>query len=319
MFSLKKGYIYIALTTFLFSSMEIALKLVAGNFNSIQMTVSRFFIGGLVLLPLALKNIKSKNISFIKEDFINFLFLGFNCVVISMILYQLAVVNTKASIVATIFSCNPIFILIFAYFMLKQPIYKYNIISLILEVVGIIFIINPLSTKISFVGVTLTLLAALTFALYGVLGKKSTNKFGGVVVTCFSFIFGSLELLVLIIFSHIPSISQFLMQNNLDTFASVPLFTGYTLSSIPIFLFICIGVTGMGFCCYFLAMEYTDANTTSLVFFLKPILAPIMAAIILKEVIPINMIFGIGFILFGSIYTVFKSLTSEKVAEDITA
>lgn len=319
MFSLKKGYIYIALTTFLFSSMEIALKLVAGNFNSIQMTVSRFFIGGLVLLPLALKNIKSKNISFIKEDFINFLFLGFNCVVISMILYQLAVVNTKASIVATIFSCNPIFILIFAYFMLKQPIYKYNIISLILEVVGIIFIINPLSTKISFVGVTLTLLAALTFALYGVLGKKSTNKFGGVVVTCFSFIFGSLELLVLIMFSHIPSISQFLMQNNLDTFASVPLFTGYTLSSIPIFLFICIGVTGMGFCCYFLAMEYTDANTTSLVFFLKPILAPIMAAIILKEVIPINMIFGIGFILFGSIYTVFKSLTSEKVAEDITA
>lgn len=316
---MKKGYIYIALTTFLFSSMEIALKLVAGNFNSIQMTVSRFFIGGLVLLPLALKNIKSKNISFIKEDFINFLFLGFNCVVISMILYQLAVVNTKASIVATIFSCNPIFILIFAYFMLKQPIYKYNIISLILEVVGIIFIINPLSTKISFVGVTLTLLAALTFALYGVLGKKSTNKFGGVVVTCFSFIFGSLELLVLIIFSHIPSISQFLMQNNLDTFASVPLFTGYTLSSIPIFLFICIGVTGMGFCCYFLAMEYTDANTTSLVFFLKPILAPIMAAIILKEVIPINMIFGIGFILFGSIYTVFKSLTSEKVAEDVTA
>lgn len=316
---MKKGYIYIALTTFLFSSMEIALKLVAGNFNSIQMTVSRFFIGGLVLLPLALKNIKSKNISFIKEDFINFLFLGFNCVVISMILYQLAVVNTKASIVATIFSCNPIFILIFAYFMLKQPIYKYNIISLILEVVGIIFIINPLSTKISFVGVTLTLLAALTFALYGVLGKKSTNKFGGVVVTCFSFIFGSLELLVLIMFSHIPSISQFLMQNNLDTFASVPLFTGYTLSSIPIFLFICIGVTGMGFCCYFLAMEYTDANTTSLVFFLKPILAPIMAAIILKEVIPINMIFGIGFILFGSIYTVFKSLTSEKVAEDITA
>lgn len=319
MFSLKKGYIYIALTTFLFSSMEIALKLVAGNFNSIQMTVSRFFIGGLVLLPLALKNIKSKNISFVKEDFINFLFLGFNCVVISMILYQLAVVNTKASIVATIFSCNPIFILIFAYFMLKQPIYKYNIISLIFEVVGIIFIINPLSTKISFVGVTLTLLAALTFALYGVLGKKSTNKFGGVVVTCFSFIFGSLELLVLIMFSHIPSISQFLMQNNLDTFASVPLFTGYTLSSIPIFLFICIGVTGMGFCCYFLAMEYTDANTTSLVFFLKPILAPIMAAIILKEVIPINMIFGIGFILFGSIYTVFKSLTSEKVAEDITA
>ena len=44
------GYIYIALATLLFSTMEIALKTIAGVFNPLQMTFSRFFIGALVLL-----------------------------------------------------------------------------------------------------------------------------------------------------------------------------------------------------------------------------------------------------------------------------
>ena len=74
---MKKGYIYIAITTLLFSSMEIALKVVSSNFNPIQLTLERFFIGSLVLLPFAIKSLKNKEISITKEDFKQFLFLGF--------------------------------------------------------------------------------------------------------------------------------------------------------------------------------------------------------------------------------------------------
>ncbi len=42
---MKKGYMYIALTTLIFSTMEIALKLVSDDFNPIQLTFTRFFIG----------------------------------------------------------------------------------------------------------------------------------------------------------------------------------------------------------------------------------------------------------------------------------
>ena len=142
-FILKKGYLYIALSTFFFSTMEIFLKLVAENFNSIQMTVSRFLVGSLVLIPFAIKELKAKEIHLEKQDFFQFAWLGFICIVISMILYQLAVMHTKASVVAAIFSCNPIFVLFFAHLLLKSPIYKHNIIALILQVVGILFIINP--------------------------------------------------------------------------------------------------------------------------------------------------------------------------------
>ena len=285
---MKKGYLYIALSTFFFSTMEISLKLVAGNFNSIQMTVSRFFVGSLVLLPFAIKHLKAIEVKLEKKDLLQFTWLGFVCIVISMILYQLAVMHTKASVVASIFSCNPIFVLFFAHLLLKANIYKHNIIALILQIIGILFIINPFATKLSVLGIILTILAALTFAFYGVCGKKSTQKFGGTIV----------------FISHISGVADLLISNNLDTFANVPLLSGYTLSSIPVFIYIAVGVTGMGYCFYFLAMEYTDANTTSLIFFFKPIIAPILAFIVLKEVIPINMIIGILFILTGSIYTI---------------
>ena len=296
---MKKGYIYIAITTLLFSSMEIALKVVSSNFNPIQLTLERFFIGSLVLLPFAIKSLKNKEISITKEDFKQFLFLGFMCVVVSMIFYQLAVINTKASVVGVIFSCNPVFIMIFAYIFLKEEIHKHNIISLVLETFGIIIIINPLSSKISFIGILLTLMAALTFALYGVLGKKSTNKFGGEVVTCFSFILGSIEMLILILISHISSVSKFLLSINMDTFNCIPLF---------VFIF----VTGLGYACYFKAMEETSANTASLVFFFKPVLSPILAFIFINEFIPVNMIMGILFILIGSIYTILCNIKLEN-------
>ena len=68
-FTLKKGYLYIALSTFFFSTMEISLKLVAGNFNSIQMTVSRFFVGSLVLLPFAIKHLKAIEVKLEKKTY----------------------------------------------------------------------------------------------------------------------------------------------------------------------------------------------------------------------------------------------------------
>ena len=309
---MKKGYIYIAITTLLFSSMEIALKVVSSNFNPIQLTLERFFIGSLVLLPFAIKSLKSKEISITKEDFKQFLFLGFMCVVVSMIFYQLAVINTKASVVGVIFSCNPVFIMIFAYIFLKEEIHKHNIISLILEIFGIIIIINPLSSKISFIGILLTLMAALTFALYGVLGKKSTNKFGGEVVTCFSFILGSIEMLILILISHISSVSKFLLSINMDTFNCIPLFSGYNFENIVPILYVFIFVTGLGYACYFKAMEETSANTASLVFFFKPVLSPILAFIFINEFIPVNMIMGILFILIGSIYTILCKIKLEN-------
>jgi drug/metabolite transporter (DMT)-like permease len=316
----KKGYVYIALTTIIFSTMEIALKFVSGAFNPIQLTFTRFFIGGLFLMPFALSALHKKHSSISTSDLGYFAFLGFLGTVISMGLYQLAVQNTKASVVAVLFSCNPVFVTILAFFLLKEAIHKNNIFALILEIIGTIIIINPLNTKLSVLGITLTIASTLTFALYGVCGKKKCAKYGGVVVTCFGFLFGSLEMSVLIGLSHITPIAHWFASNGLAIFSNIPLFTGYSLKTLPLIACICIINTGVGFACYFKSMEETSAQTTSLVFFFKPILAPILALFLLHEAIPFNMIIGILFILLGSLSSILPGLlTKRNDAFDVTA
>ncbi len=302
---MKKGYLYVAIATFLFSTMEIVLKITSQGFNPVQVNFSRFFIGGLFLIPFARQAMKKQNRVFKTGDYKTFALLGFICVVISMMCFQLAVEYTKASVVAVLFSGNPIFSIILAYLILKEPINSPKILALICAISGILTIINPFAAKLNPAGVFFALLSTLAFALYSVLAKKPCAKLGGIVVTSMSFIFGSLELLILIMLAKIPLISAFLSARDLETFASVPLFSGYNLNNILYMVYIFVFVTGIGYAMYFKALEHTSISTVALIFFFKPILAPIFAFLTIKENIPLNMIIGIGIVLIGSLFAIY--------------
>ena len=310
----KQGYFCIAFTTLMFSLMEIALKFIGGDLNPIQINFSRFFFGGLVLLPFAVKKLqklKAEDVHMEQSDLLYFAFLGFVGMVISMSLYQLSLLHANASVVAVLFSSNPLFVLVLAYLILREPIHIRNIAALLLDVVGIVFIIDPWNMHVEMLGVVLTLSATLVFALYTVLGKRKCAKFGGLVVTCFGFLFGSIELIAVSLIGYIPPVADLLIANGLEKFAYVPFISGYTLENLPIVLFVYLGVTGLGFASYFIAMEKTSANTAALVFFFKPVLAPILAFFILHEQIPMNMIAGILLILAGSMTNLLPGLLKK--------
>lgn len=309
---MKRGYLYIAITTLLFSSMEVALKSVAGQFNPIQMTFSRFFVGGLILIPLAMRTLKARGAKIDAAALRSFALLGLMGIAVSMTFYQLSVTRIQASVVGVLFSSNPIFVTLFAFLLLHEAISKNQVAGLVLDVVGIVVIIQPWNLKLDAMGVIYVLVATLLFALYGVSGKRQCAKFGGIVVTCFGFLFGSVEMMVLASLTHIPALSAALTRAGLKLFADIPFFSGYSLASLPVVLFVFIGVTGIGFTCYFLAMETTSAQQASLVFFFKPALAPVLALIFLHENIPGNMLAGIGLILCGSLVSILPGLLASK-------
>ena len=315
-FFLKKGYVYIAITTSLFSSMEIALKSLGDAFNPVQLTFTRFLIGGLILLPMALRHLHKNHLKITQSDLAQFAMLGLIGVTISMTLYQLSVVYTQASVVAVLFSSNSIFVMIFAFLFLGEPIYRRNIAALGLDLVGILFVINILHMKLSLAGVIFTMLATVTFALYGVGGKKPTVKFGGTVNTCMSFLMGGLEMVALSLLTYIPAIAHAFNSLGLTMFSRVPMFQGYSLHTLPAFLFVCIGVTGIGYACYFLAMESVSVNTVSLVFFFKPVLAPILAFLVLGDPMPATKIIGICFILAGSLTNILPPMLAGRKSAD---
>lgn len=309
---MKKGYVYILLSTILFSSMEISLKLVANIFNPLQLTFLRFLIGALILVLPALKVMKRKNLKLSRKDFGFFAAEGLLCVVISMTFYQMAVLNCKASIVAVLFSCNPVFVILFAYFLLGEKIYKSTIISLVVSIIGMVVIMNPANMTSSVSGIVFTLASAVTFALYGVTGKKKSNRYGGIVSSCFCFFCGSLEMLVLILISKISTVAHYLTNIGIKKFADISILQGIGLNTLPNLIFIGIGITGLGYTFYFLSMEETSAATASLVFYIKPALAPVLALIILHESIAVNTIAGIILIITGSCVTFISNRRREK-------
>lgn len=313
---MKKGYLCIILATFFFSSMEIALKLSAGHFNAIQLTFLRFLIGGVVLLPLAVHEIKKKKTVFHAKDFGFFALTGFICVVVSMILFQVSVVYAPASTVAVLFSCNSVFVVLFAYLFLREHIRKHTIISIFVSVAGMVVIINPMHFTGSALGVLCALGAAVTFALYNVVGRTRSDRFGGITLTCVSFLLGCAEMLVLIGISHIPSFAAACSRNaSLAMFSAIPLFAGITLQNFPGLLYVGICVTGLGYTFYFMAMEETNAATASLVFYIKPVLAPIFALLILHEAISGQMIAGIVLIIIGSLIAFIPGIRPKKGAD----
>lgn len=285
---MKKGYIYIIITAVLFSTMELAGKLIATEINPFQLTFIRFFIGGLILLPFALKDLKIKKLHLTTEDYLYFLFTGTLCITIGMCIYQLGVLHTKASTVAIVFSTNPIFTIPFAALILKEKITKTTLISVGFSICGIFFILNPFHLGHDFGGILLALLSAIIFSLYSVIGKLRVSKYGSYISNSFTFLFGDLVLLIILLITKVPIIS------------------GINSSNLYVILYLGIIATGFGYVLYFLAMKETSAIAASTIFFIKPALAPILALLILHESIPLNSIIGIIFILMGSYISMFK-------------
>lgn len=115
-----------------------------------------------------------------------------------------------------------------------------------------------------------------------------------------------------ILLSHIPALAQMLTGAGLSEFANIPIFAGYTLQNLPYVLFVSVGVAGIGFCCYFLAMEYQPASVVSLVYFFKPALAPVLAWMVHGEIIAPNMLLGIVLIVAGSLCAIIPGILEAK-------
>ena len=235
---MKKGYGYIAVAVIMFTSFEVVLKFIAGQINPVQLTLCRFAIGFIFLLPVALHNLKKREKQLDRKTMAYFALLGLIGIALCMPILQMAVSYTNSSVAAVMFSCNPVFVTFLAFFLLKEPIKPRHIAALALEILGTVVIISPWNTKLNMTGVALALLSTLLFSLYGVMGKRKVAEFGGAVVTCFSFFFGSLIVLALILLSHISVVAQMFQSIGLNSFANIPVLAGYTWENLPYVLFV---------------------------------------------------------------------------------
>jgi len=267
------SYLYCLAAIVIWSSLEVTGKLVGAAIDPFTLTAWRFIIGGLILLPLAIRQNKDSGIHLNKSSILRIGSLGILNVCVSMLLLQLAIYYGKASLCANIISMNPLFVSIFAAMLIGEPLTKLKSISILCGTGGLCIIIlgernlfiNP--SPYLLWGILLAVLAAITFGLFTVLAKSSVLKHGNLVTNSISFLTGGLLLLLINILMKKPFIFSF------------------NASNVAFMAYLGVVITGVSYLLYFEGMKQISAAPASAFFFLKPALASLLAYIVLGETI----------------------------------
>lgn len=234
-------------------------------------TAWRFLIGGTCILPFAISRMTLSKHKLDLSSILKLGVLGILNVVISMLLLQLAIYYGKASLTAMIVSMNPLFVSLFAIFILKERLNRIQLYSLLVGLVGLLIIIFGERELLQHhylnlpLGIILAILAGITFALYTVLTKWAVAQYGNLVTNSVAFLLGG------IILSIINLISG-------ESMAFAP-----SIKNISLILYLGVMVSGLAYVLYFEAMKQLTASRASFYFFLKPALASILAYFFLGE------------------------------------
>ena len=278
----------------LFSTIEVASKLmqigggVAGHYP-FWLAALRFIITGLVLLLPAVHGLRGK--AFSRRDAAALAGLGLLGVTLMSSLYHLSITFLPANVAALVFSCNPVFVVLFAPLLLPEKITARKLAAVALCLSGIFVLARDRASGVSLTGLLLMLTAIIIFAFYTVLFKKMTPRYGALPITAATGLIGGFFILPL----------AFGVEG-------MPLAMYGTADWMGIAYLAFIG-TALGYFLFIYGMGHVEAGTGSMAFFLKPFLAALFAWMVLDEALTLPLLIGGAFILGGMAVALGRSRT----------
>lgn len=293
------GYILIFFTIVLFSTLEVTGKLIGTDISPFAITLYRFLIGGIFMLPFAYKQQKESSAKLTSRVIFKLSVPGFINVSISMLFLQLAIYYGEANISAILISSNSVFVAVFSYFILKEKLSLYKILGLIIGIIGILIIIfnHQVSNKEVLnapLGILFACIASVSFGFYTVISKKYIRDYGNVVTNSISFIGGALLLAVI------------------SLIMGFDISMDFTGKNILFILYLGIFVSGIAYLSYFAGLKKVATVVGSSFFFLKPAIASILAYLIFKETLTTWQIGGIAIVIFGVNLEVIRDVINKR-------
>lgn len=287
------GWLALLAGVSLFSTVEVAAKIIGARVLPFQMVFLRFFITGIILLALALPALRRRTDPLTWRDGGVFALNGAIGVALSLSLFHLAIlVFAKAASCAVVFSANPVFVMLFARFVNHEPWNARKWMALILGVAGVCCFawesgaFNPQSLA----GLGIMALSALCFALSICISRRVIARYGVFLLMGASALCGS----VLVFPFALASTAHHGLDGMVSAWAPV--------------LYITLPGTALAYALYYYGLSRGTAFQASMTFFLKPVLASCLAFLLLGEQINAFMIAGSGLILAGLAITVLYHL-----------
>jgi len=268
----------------LFSTVEVVSKSIGWRVDPVALTFIRFFITGVVLLIISIPLLRLRLKPLGLKDYGIFCLNGFIGIALAIPIFHIAILTMgKASSSAVVFCVNPVFVIMLARFINGEAWSVRKWVAVVLGVSGVSFFAyeSGALTMGSVRGLGLMLLAAFFFALSICISRRVIARYGAILLMGFSALAGSLMLLPLALFrlqiSDIHALSE---------------------AWLPV-LFLSLAGTALAYGLYYFGLMNTSAQKGAMAFFLKPVLASLLAVIFLGETINMYMLLGTALILSG--------------------
>lgn len=281
-----RGWFGLLAGILLFSSIETVSKLIETGMPPLRTAAVRFLTGSMVLMPWVLQQIRRRALSLGWRDLQRFLLLGFVGVLLSIGLFHIAVSLTKANVAALVFSCNPAFVILFAPLLLKEKLHPARLLAALCCLAGTAVIaagVRGGQGSVSFHGTLLMLVSAVLFALFTVLLKKYSVRYGALILIAAGGFFGGLMLVPV---SLLVEGAQW---------AAMPAADWGWL------IYLSVVATGFAYLFYFYGIGTVGASAGSMSFFLKPFIAALLAWLLLNETLSLVTVAG-GLIILAGLF-----------------
>jgi drug/metabolite transporter (DMT)-like permease len=199
---------------------------------------------------------------------------------------SLQFLGTKLSTAANgslVTSATPAFVLIFAWLLLKEEITWLRLFALLLATLGVVAVIDPRSAQLDpdlFVGNLALIGAAVTWALYSVLVRKTAQDTDVLLFSMFAFL-GGLPVTI--------PLSAWELQSTAVGEVTIGVIAGI--------LFLGIISTALAMVLWNTAFALVDASLASLTFFAQPVVGTLLGWLFLGE--QITPLFLLGGLLIG--------------------
>lgn len=293
-----KGGLALIAGVALFSTVELVSKVIGSRVSPFLFVFIRFFVTGALLLLLAAPYFKLRQEPLKLKDYGIFALNGFVGIALSISIFHMAIlIFEKASSCAVVFSANPIFTIIFARMINKEPWSARKLAAVAVGALGIFFFSweSGAFTKGSFTAMMVMMASAAAFALSICISRRFISRYGAFMLMGFSALFGSLMVL--------PFAVAGLMRDGA---------AGLVDAWLPV-TYVVVAGTAVAYGCYYFGILNTSAYKASMTFFLKPVIAAVLAYIFLKERFNVYTVTGTVMILSGLVLTILPSRSKTEM------
>lgn len=286
----QKGALYATISGIFYSFLGcFGMNVINAGYSASNMTFWRFLVSSvlmtLILIP-KLKTINENPLDMLKMLIYGAIFYG-----IGVVMYFVSSKYIGTGLSMVIFFTYPAMVMFLNWLLYKKAMTKVYYLSIIIITIGLMLLVDISEFKLNAVGVGLSILSAMLYALYIVLSKKS--KLSALVSTY-----------MVCIGCTVVSLVLALMDQSLV---------------VPVTLPVWMNILGIGTICTALpilflleGLKYISAEEASILSVLEPIFVVIFGIILLGEKVHIIQFLGIAIVLLGALITLFNNRLLNK-------